>query len=178
MIQRAPPPPTVGTGPPEPPEEAPTDPPRRNPVEIPSELLVGRAARHMGRALLRRCPNCGSGGLFSRWLFMRETCPRCHLILDRGEPDYFIGSFTVNFVVAELLIVGGAFAAILLTWPDVPWDAIKWGLMALIVPMPALFYPFAKTIWLAIDLTFRPVTFGDLDAHGENVEDPEILHRV
>ncbi len=135
----------------------------------PQELRLTRLARHLGRASLRRCPNCGGGGLFRRWIVMHETCPRCHLKLDRGEADYFIGSFTVNFVVAELLICAGALAGILLTWPAVPWDALKWGLMAAIVPAPVLFYPFAKTIWLAIDLTFRPLTLADLAGHGENL---------
>jgi len=100
---------------------------------------------------------------------MGETCPRCHLKLDRGEADHFIGAFTVNFVVAELLICAGALAGILLTWPDVPWEALKWGLMAGIIPAPVFFYPFARTIWLAIDLTFRPPTLADLEGHGENL---------
>jgi len=100
---------------------------------------------------------------------MRASCRRCHLKLDRGEADYFIGSFTVNFVTAELVICAVALAAILLTWPDVPWEGLKWGLMATIIPVPILFYPFAKTIWLAIDLTFRPATPADLEGHGENL---------
>ncbi|TVP73948.1 MAG: DUF983 domain-containing protein [Gemmatimonadales bacterium] len=128
---------------------------------------MGRAFRHLSRGALRRCPNCGSGGLFRRWILMRKTCPGCRLVLDRNESDYFIGSFTVNFVAAELLICVGALAAILLTWPDVPWDTIKWGLVATLVPAPVLFLPFARTLWLAVDLTFRPVTLADLEGHGE-----------
>jgi hypothetical protein len=99
---------------------------------------------------------------------MAPVCPGCHLKTDRGEDDYFIGSFVVNFVTAELLICAGALAGILLTWPDVPWTGLKWTLMALIVPMPFLFYPWAKTLWLAVDLHFRPVTLRDLEGHGEN----------
>jgi uncharacterized protein (DUF983 family) len=136
---------------------------------VPKELQLSRLARHLGRALLRRCPNCGGRGLFRRWILMRPTCPRCHLKLDRGEADYFIGSYTVNFVTAELLICAGALGVILLTWPEVPWTGLKWGLMAAILPVPILFYPFAKTIWLAIDLTFRPPTPSDLEGHGENL---------
>lgn len=98
---------------------------------------------------------------------MRRTCPRCHLILDRGEADYFIGGYLVNFVGAELIIVAGGLAAILLTWPDVPWTAIKWSLMGLMVPTPILTYPFAKTLWLGVDLVFRPPTWSDLEGHGE-----------
>lgn len=102
---------------------------------------------------------------------MRETCPRCRLKLDRGEEDYFLGGYTVNFVAAELFIVGVALAAILWTWPEVPWTAIEWGLYAVVVPLPVLTYPFAKTLWLAADLTFRPVTLADFEGHGENLPD-------
>jgi hypothetical protein len=100
---------------------------------------------------------------------MRDTCRRCHLRLDRGEADYFIGAYTVNFVTAEILICVGALAGILATWPDVPWTLLKWGLMVTMIPVPVLFYPFSKTIWLAIDLTFRPATVSDLQGHGENL---------
>jgi uncharacterized protein (DUF983 family) len=134
----------------------------------PRELNLGRAARLLGRGLLRRCPNCGSRGLFRRWVVMADSCPGCHLKTDRGEDDYFIGSFVVNFVTAELLICAGALAGILLTWPDVPWTALKWSLIAIMIPVPVLFYPWAKTVWLAVDLTFRPVTLNDLEGHGEN----------
>jgi len=99
---------------------------------------------------------------------MRKACPGCHLILDRGEPDYFLGGYLLNFVAAELLIVAGGLAVIVMTWPDVPWNALTWGLVLLMIPVPVLFYPFAKTLWLAIDLIFRPVTLRDLEGHGEN----------
>jgi hypothetical protein len=102
---------------------------------------------------------------------MRDVCPGCHLRLDRGEHDYFLGSYVVNFVAAELLICAGALAGILYTWPDVPWTGLKWGLMAAVIVAPVVFYPFAKTIWLAIDLTFRPLTRSDLEGHGENLPD-------
>lgn len=107
--------------------------------------------------------------MFTRWLVMRRACPRCHLILDRGEQDYFIGGYVVNFVTAEFTIAFAALAAILFTWPDVPWDAIKWSLITLMVPAPVVTYPFAKLVWLAIDLTLRPPTWADLDGHGENL---------
>jgi uncharacterized protein (DUF983 family) len=137
---------------------------RRDPVQFD----LARAARHVARALLLRCPNCGGGGLFKRWVHMESTCSRCHLKLDRGEADYFIGGYVINFVTAEFAVAAGALAAILLTWPDVPWNAVKWGLLALMVPLPVLTYPVAKTLWLAIDLVFRPVTWADLAGHGEN----------
>lgn len=100
---------------------------------------------------------------------MRRSCPGCHLILDRGEPDYFLGGYVINFVTAELTIALGAVVAVVVTWPEVPWDGIKWALIALMVPVPILSYPFAKTLWLAVDLLFRPPTLADLEGHGENL---------
>jgi len=92
---------------------------------------------------------------------MVSTCPRCGLRLDRGEHDYFLGAFVVNFVTTELVIVVSAFGVAFVTWPEVPWTGLKWGLLALMVPVPILFYPVAKTIWLAVDLTFRPAAEED-----------------
>ena len=99
---------------------------------------------------------------------MRSNCPSCHLLLDRGEADYFLGGYTINFVVSELLIVVGAAVGIVLSWPDVPWRLITWSLVGLMLVAPIFFYPFAKTLWLAFDLIFRPPTLRDLAGHGEN----------
>jgi hypothetical protein len=38
------------------------------------------------------------------------------------------------------------------------------------VMAPILFYPFAETLWLVVDLIVRPLTLGDLAGHGEKVE--------
>jgi hypothetical protein len=103
-------------------------------------------------------------------MVMRGTCPACHLKLDRGEPDYFLGAYTINFVVAELIIVTTAGVGIWLTWPDVPWNGLMWGLIIAMIPGPILFYPFAKSLWLAVDLIFRPLTLMDLEGHGENLD--------
>ncbi|MEJ2539201.1 MAG: DUF983 domain-containing protein [Gemmatimonadota bacterium] len=135
----------------------------------PVQFDLRRGAVHLWRGVRLRCPNCGGGGLFTRWVQMRRTCPSCHLILDRREPDYFLGGYVVNFVTAEFTIALGALAAIVLTWPAVPWTLIKWSLILLMIPAPVITYPFSKTIWLAIDLTLRPPTWADLEWHGENV---------
>lgn len=141
----------------------------------PIQLDLKRASRLVFRGLRLRCPNCGGGPLFRKWIVMAGTCPSCHLKLDRGEADYFIGGFLINFVVAELLICAGALAGILMTWPDVPWGWIQVYLLALMIPVPILFYPWAKCLWLAVDLVFRPVTLADLEGHGENVGSMEAI---
>ena len=56
---------------------------------------------------------------------------------------------------------------LVLTWPDVPWRLITWSLILLMAMSPVAFYPWAKTLWLALDLVVRPLTLGDLAGHGE-----------
>ncbi len=106
---------------------------------------------------------------------MEPACPTCHLKLNRGEDDYFLGSLTINFVVAELLVVLGAGLGIYLTWPEVPWGLLTWSLALLVVLAPVVFYPFAQLIWLAMDLIFRPLTLKDLEGHGENLSPGPVL---
>jgi uncharacterized protein (DUF983 family) len=142
--------------------------PIRSTSDDPIQLSPTRAVVFLWRALRLRCPHCGGKPLFTRWVKMRSACPSCHLLLDRGESDYFLGGYTINFVVSEILIVVGAGAGIFLSWPDVPWRLITWSLVGLMLVAPVLLYPFAKTLWLAIDLVFRPLTLKDLAGHGEN----------
>lgn len=119
------------------------------------EETVGLAAAVL-RALTLRCPACGARGLVRRWVHVRTTCPSCGLRTDRGEHDHFLGAMALNLVVAELTlaaVLGGVMAA---AWPDPPWTLLTWGGAALAVALPVAFYPFAKLVWLAVDLRFRP----------------------
>jgi len=110
----------------------------------------------LGRALLLRCPNCGHGGLFTRFFNIKERCPHCGILLERGEADYFLGAYTLNLIAVELLLAGVFLLVMVLTWPNPPWDAMQYGGVALSVLGAVFCYPFAKTTWLAVDLMFRP----------------------
>lgn len=110
----------------------------------------------LGRALLLRCPSCGARGVRRTYFDFRPACPSCDLRLDRGEADYWIGGFMLNFVIGELIAVAAFVGAILLTWPDVPWRAVLFGSIVPAALGPALAYPFSRNLWLAIDLLFRP----------------------
>jgi uncharacterized protein (DUF983 family) len=105
----------------------------------------------LGRGLTRRCPRCGQGKLFPRWFTMLPRCPRCDLDFERGE-GFWLGSMAVNLGVTEaafgIVLVGG----IVLTWPDVPW--VWLGVVSVLtnIVVPILFFPFSKTIFLALDL--------------------------
>lgn len=110
----------------------------------------------IGRAMRRRCPLCGQGHMFTKWVRMRDYCDSCGFRFDRNQPDYFIGAYTINLIVSELIVVGILVSVMFLTWPEVPWSAIQWGLVALMIPAPILMYPYSKSLWLALDLKFQP----------------------
>lgn len=81
--------------------------------------------------------------------------------MDRGQGDFFIGAYTINLVVAELLVFFGGLLVLWLSWPDVPWNALMYGLAALMVGAPIALYPYARQLWLATDLIFRPAESDD-----------------
>jgi uncharacterized protein (DUF983 family) len=127
----------------------------------PPELDLKRTATLLGRALRLRCPNCGRGKMFTRWVIMRPHCEHCRIRFDRGESDYFIGAYLVNLIVVELLVVLGIVIGMIVTWPDVPWRTMKFVLIPVAVLSPLVTYPFSKSIWLAVDLTYQPPRTGD-----------------
>ena len=114
------------------------------------------------RAVRRRCPNCGGGGLFRRWLVMVPRCGTCGLRFDRGEPGYYLGAIWINLLLAESLSMAVILTVIVRAWPTPPWDTLAWAapLEALIAPF--LLYPFSKTLFLAFDMGIRPLTAEDL----------------
>jgi len=112
--------------------------------------------RLLGRAVLLRCPNCGGAGLFEGFFGIKQRCPTCGMLLERGESDYFLGAYTMNLIAVEILLAVGFLVVMLVTWPNPPWDALQYGGVVLSVLGAVLCYPFAKTTWLALDLIFRP----------------------
>ncbi|HEX6814539.1 MAG TPA: DUF983 domain-containing protein [Gemmatimonadaceae bacterium] len=111
----------------------------------------------IARALVLRCPRCGSSGIRRSWFKFTHACPTCGLTLERGESeDYWLGAYMFNLVAAELVSVGIAVVVIVAAWPDVPWNLV-WALsVTLAIVMPLLFFPFSRDLWLAFDLMFRP----------------------
>lgn len=105
------------------------------------------------RGLTLRCPNCGAWGVFKSYGVLRDHCPRCGVRLDRGEGG---AGMVLNLFVSEMLFAAAFVLTLILTWPNVPWNFLQWGSVAGMVIAPFLFYPFSRTLWLAIDLNFRP----------------------
>ena len=110
----------------------------------------------VARALRLSCPNCGKSGQLKSWLKVKPHCDNCGLKFDRGEHDYFIGAYTINLIAAELIVVIAFVIGMFVTWPDVPWDGLMWGLAPLAILAPVITLPLARSLWLGLDLVFRP----------------------
>jgi uncharacterized protein (DUF983 family) len=86
----------------------------------------------------------------------RPACPTCGQPLERSEEGYYLGALLLNLVVAELALAALVVGVVLATWPTPPWRLVLYGGAALALVTPFLFYPFSKTLWLALDLYFQP----------------------
>lgn len=126
-------------------------------------------ARHslrilLWRALRLKCPHCGGGSLFTGFFRIKQRCPTCEILLERGEGDYFIGAYTLNLIAVEVLLAVSFTIVVIATWPDPPWTALQYGGVILSVLGAIVCYPFAKTTWLAVDMAFRPPVPADFIA--------------
>ncbi len=96
------------------------------------------------------------------WFAMRERCPTCGLALERGErSDFWIGAYVFNLVAGEIIAIGVPVVWMIASAPHQPWGTILVVAMVLCVAMPILCFPFSRTLWLAWDLSFRPLEPGD-----------------
>jgi uncharacterized protein (DUF983 family) len=80
----------------------------------------------LGRGIRGRCPRCGEGELFQRWIVTHERCSSCRLLLQRNYGDTWMFTnimdrFPILFGVAALffgfraydLVTGIAFLAMM-----------------------------------------------------------------
>lgn len=101
-------------------------------------------------------PNCGGGGLWHKWFYLRKTCPTCRLNFERGEEGYIVGAQMFNIIAAELFFAAIFVGVLLAMVPNVPWTSLTYGTPLFMIVFPLFFYPFSKTLFLAFDMIFRP----------------------
>ena len=111
------------------------------------------------RGMRRRCPRCGGGKLFKGYFRMLPACPTCgHCFEPKAEEGFFLGALTINLGVTQTAILLGLFLYIIVLAgreggiPVVPLLLVS---SVLVVALPILFYPFARTIWAACDLALH-----------------------
>ena len=116
-------------------------------------------ARMLLRGAIKRCPACGASGLFSNWFRMAERCPGCGYHFEREE-GFFLGAYVMNLAIAQgLVMLLAVVPTIVLLNADADANlvpVIVGGLIGAVLA-PLFFYPFSKTLWVAIELTLRPV---------------------
>ncbi len=101
----------------------------------------------------RRCARCGSGHLFRHYFAMVPDCPRCGLHFER-EQGYFAGALAINIMATGGLFAVSFVIALALTIPDIPVVPLLVILIPIALFGPIVFYPFSKTIWIAVDRGF------------------------
>ncbi|MCC7022666.1 MAG: DUF983 domain-containing protein [Thermomicrobiales bacterium] len=110
----------------------------------------------LGRALTRRCPYCGGGHIFANYFVLKDHCPTCGVRFAREE-GYFLGAYAVNLVVSEFLGLGLAIWIVFKT--DIQHQDLVVQMLiavALVIAFPVFLFPYARGIWMALDLTFHP----------------------
>lgn len=126
------------------------------------------------RALGRRCPRCGSGGIFRGWFHLRVRCPGCGYRFER-EAGFFLGAFTINLIVTLgalflVLISAVLFGAAQEAVPVVPIVIIGLGCA---VVLPVVFYPVSITLWAAFDLSADPLELDEI-VEAVDAANPEV----
>jgi hypothetical protein len=99
---------------------------------------------------------------------MRDYCPGCGHKFER-EPGYWVGAVIFNtiFAIAALFLSFGFTLA--LTWPEVPWDWLTPLVIAVTGLVPVVFYPWARSLWMAYDLFTHPLEEKELEAAAERL---------
>ena len=108
--------------------------------------------RMLRRAVMLRCPWCGSRRTFvRRWLGKYDRCRTCG-IRWRREEGFELGAVTVNIVLTFIVLTAAMTIGFIRTSPDIPVLPMVLSLVGVAILMPIVIYPFTFTIWLALDL--------------------------
>jgi uncharacterized protein (DUF983 family) len=118
-------------------------------------------ARLLWRGLRKHCPVCNQGHLFHGWFTLRERCPRCGLRFERIE-GHWSGDLGINTIVSFAALFLTLIVGFALTYPDIPGALLFACAVAVALFVPIVFFPFSKTLWLAIDLMMRPLEPGEV----------------
>src|SRR6476469_8091146 len=124
----------------------------QGPSAAPSWSDAGRGTMFR-RGFTKRCARCGSGHLFNGYLRMVPDCPRCGLHFER-EQGYWAGALAINIMATGGLFAIVFVALLIATIPNVPVGPLLAILVPIVVLGPIVYYPFSKTVWVAIDLAF------------------------
>lgn len=117
----------------------------------------------IGRALRRRCPRCGTGGVFRTYSELNERCHGCGMLFER-EPGFWVGAMVIVTIVTTVVFLAVFIGGMVLTAPDIPWGWILGLTMTANLAVPILGYSRSKLIWSAMDLSWHPLEADEVAA--------------
>lgn len=120
---------------------------------MPLERRVSRVARALRRAARLACPRCGGAPLFRTRFAMARECTRCGLRFERAH-GYFVGAIYVNYAVTTVIVIGGYFVLWWLTELSTAAQLALW--LPVVVVFPLWFFPYSRSLWLAIEWALNP----------------------
>lgn len=104
----------------------------------------------------RRCPYCGSKGIFENYFMLHDNCPTCGVAFER-EDGYFLGAYAFNLIFAEFLGLGLALVLIFMTPLREAEFMLQWLIIVgLALLFPLVLFPYSRGVWMAMDLAFHP----------------------
>jgi uncharacterized protein (DUF983 family) len=139
-------------------------------ISSPSVLAVDPLApRNTAEAMLRgarsRCPSCGEGALYHRYLKVADTCPSCGEALHHHRADdapaYFTISIVGHIVIAGVLILERLYA------PETWVHMVLWLPLTLLLSLVLL--PVVKGALVGLQWANRMHGFGGT----EDTPEPE-----
>lgn len=135
----------------------------------PEQRPIRATLRALLAAARLACPHCGTRWRRTRFLHLAPRCASCGLALDRGESDYFLGSYTLNLLWSLVAALG--LAVVAAAFPIPP--ALVYGAgIPMIAALAIWLYPTSRLVWLAADLQFRPATPRDFEPAPEQARPP------
>jgi hypothetical protein len=86
---------------------------------------------------------------------MFDRCSVCGYNFEREE-GYWVGALIVNIAFAEAWFAVLFAVVLIATLPDVAWVPLL--VVALVTNglLPVIFYPYSRSLWMAVDLYFHP----------------------
>ena len=89
---------------------------------------------------------------------MADRCPGCGYQFAREE-GFFLGAYVMNLAIAQGLVMVLAVIPTIIMLnanPDASLVPVIAGGLIGAVLAPLFFYPYSRTLWVAIELTLRP----------------------
>ena len=123
-----------------------------------SENNLPSTGKMIRRSLMRQCPRCANrSAWFTSWFKQGERCIGCGIKRTRDTDGHELGSMTIASVLNIVLIMAAIGIAVAITAPDVPVLTLYIVLASAALVFPVLTWPMTHTLWMAIDLIFRPM---------------------